>query len=280
MKYVGPHVSTEGGVENAPLNARKIGARAFGLFTRNQRRWDSPPYSQKNIDTFKENMAQTGYDRRHVLPHNSYLINIGSPDEEMREKSFRALLDEAQRVEQLDLLYLNFHPGSHLKAISEEESLDLVADGINRLIESTGYMVPVIETTAGQGSNLGYRFEQIRYLIDRVKDQSRIGVCIDTCHIFSAGYDIRTPESFDAVMKEFDRVVGLPFLKALHVNDSLTDFHSKKDRHQSIGRGAIGMEAFRFMMNDSRFDDMPLILETIDEDLWPEEIRMLYEMVV
>jgi deoxyribonuclease-4 len=278
VKYIGAHVSAEGGVENAPLNAVRIGASAFALFTRNQRRWESPPYSESSVKKFKENLTASLIRPENVLAHDSYLINIGSPEDEGRAKSLAALLDECRRVEQLGLLYLNLHPGSHLKKITEEESLDYVAAGISYIQSSTEYMIPVLETTAGQGSNLGAKFEHLRYIIDRVKDSSRIGVCIDTCHIYSAGYDISTPERFDAVMKEFDAVIGLKYLKGMHLNDSLVDFNSKKDRHQSLGAGTLGLEPFRFIMKDPRFDCMPLILETIDESKWADEINTLYDM--
>lgn len=279
MKYVGAHISAEGGVENAPLNAKKIGAKAFALFTRNQKRWVSPPLTQKNIIGFKENLNSTGIHPDHVLPHDSYLINIGSPEEDGRRKSIDALLDESRRVEQLGLKYLNLHPGSHLKKISEDESMIHIADALNFIISSTEYMIPVLENTAGQGSNIGYKFEHLKYIIDMVKDKSRIGVCIDTCHVFSAGYDIRTIESFGRTMNEFDSIIGLKYLKAMHINDSLTEFSSKKDRHQCLGLGSLTLEPFTFIMNDKRFDDMPLILETIDDKKWPDEISMLYKMI-
>lgn len=278
-KYIGAHVSAEGGVENAPVNAKNIGASAFALFTRNQRRWQSPPFSARNISGFKENLAASGISPEHVLPHDSYLINIGSPDEEGRAKSLEALLDESRRVEQLGLIYLNLHPGSHLNRISEEESLDLVAAGLDYIHGSTEYMIPVIEITAGQGSNLGYKFEHLRYIIDRVKDKSRIGICLDTCHMFSAGYDIRTEDTYKKTMDEFESIIGFKYLKGVHLNDSLNDFHSKKDRHQSLGEGMLGIKPFEFLMNDKRFDSIPLILETIDDTKWAEEIRLLFSLI-
>ena len=279
MKYIGAHVSIQGGVENAPLNASAIGANAFGLFTRNQRRWESAPFTNENITGFKNNLEESGIKPEHVLPHNSYLINIASPDPDAREKSLKALLEEAKRVEQLGLLYLNLHPGSHLNKISEEEALDLAAAGIDYIHQETEYMVPVIETTSGQGSNLGYKFEHLSYITNRVKDKNRIGVCIDTCHIFSAGYDIRTEETYRETMNRFERVTGFKYLKGVHLNDSLNDFDSKKDRHQSIGKGNLGIKPFELMMNDKRFDDIPIILETIDDTIWPEEIKLLFSLI-
>lgn len=276
MKYVGAHVSAAGGVENAPLNAIKIGAKAFALFTKNQKRWVSKPFSEDNIAQFKKNMTTAGIKPEHVLPHDSYLINLGHPEKEKRDKSLTAFIDEITRVDQLGLKYLNFHPGSHLRQISEEESMDLIAESLNKAIAETEKVVLVIENTAGQGSNLGYKFEHLAYIIERIEDKSRIGICIDTCHVFAAGYDISTPESFDKVMDEFDRIVGIKYLKAMHINDSKVELGKRVDRHHSIGKGVLGIEPFKFIMNDKRFEEIPLILETIEPGLWEEEIKLLY----
>lgn len=279
MKYIGAHVSIQGGVENAPLNASDIGANAFGLFTRNQRRWEAPSFTNENITGFKHNLEKSGIKPEHVLPHNSYLINIANPDPDAREKSLKALLDEAKRVEQLSLNYLNLHPGSHLNKISEEEALDLAAAAIDYIHSETEYMVPVLETTSGQGSNLGYKFEHLSYIINRIKDKNRIGICIDTCHIFSAGYDLRTDETYNYTMDNFKKTVGFQYLKGVHLNDSINEFDSGKDRHQSIGKGNLGIKPFELIMNDKRFDDIPLILETIDDTIWPEEIKLLFSLI-
>ena len=276
MKYVGAHVSAAGGVENAPLNAIKIGAKAFALFTKNQKRWVSKPFSEDNIAQFKKNMTTAGIKPEHVLPHDSYLINLGHPEKEKRDKSLTAFIDEITRVDQLGLKYLNFHPGSHLRQISEEESMDLIVESLNKAIAETEKVVLVIENTAGQGSNLGYKFEHLAYIIERIEDKSRIGICIDTCHVFAAGYDISTPESFDKVMDEFDRIVGIKYLKAMHINDSKVELGKRVDRHHSIGKGVLGIEPFKFIMNDKRFEEIPLILETIEPGLWEEEIKLLY----
>ncbi len=279
MKYFGAHVSASGGVYNAPINAKKIGAKAFALFVKNQRQWKAKPYDEKTIEKFKQNLAEVGISPKHVLPHDSYLINLGHPEVEQREKSLNAFIDEVQRCEQLGLKMLNFHPGSHLRKISEEECLDLIAENMNKTLEVTKDVTLVIENTAGQGSNLGYKFEHLAYLIDKSIDKSRVGVCIDTCHMFVAGYDIRDKEAYDKTWSEFDRVVGFEYLRGMHINDSLTPFASKKDRHQSLGKGQIGLEFFKILANDPRMDDIPLILETIDESIWKEEIELLYSFI-
>ncbi|HEB94854.1 MAG TPA: deoxyribonuclease IV [Sedimenticola thiotaurini] len=278
MKRVGAHVSASGGVENAPLNARAIGARAFALFTKNQRQWKAKPLTVESIEAFRANLAEAGIAPRHVLPHDSYLINLGHPEPEALQKSRDAFLDEMQRCEQLGLPLLNFHPGSHLRKISEQESLAIVAESINLALSRTSGVTAVIENTAGQGTNLGYRFEHLAEIIDRVEDKGRVGVCLDTCHTFTAGYDLRTAAACDDTFAEFDRVVGFDYLRGMHLNDSKPDLGARVDRHESLGRGKLGWEPFRYIMNDPRFDEIPLILETVDPDLWPEEIRHLYAL--
>jgi len=278
MKYVGAHVSASGGVENAPLNAAKIGAKAFALFTKNQRQWVAKPLTDESIAAFKANLRQVGIAPEQVLPHDSYLINLGHPEQEPLQKSRNAFLDEMQRCEQLGLPLLNFHPGAHLNKCTEEQSLAIVADSINWTLEQTTGVTAVIENTAGQGTNLGYSFEHLAAIIDRVEDKSRVGVCLDTCHTFTAGYDLRTVEASEATFAEFDTIVGFRYLRGMHLNDSKPDLGSRVDRHDSLGKGKLGLEAFRYIMNDSRFDDIPMVLETIDETLWPEEIAMLYAM--
>ncbi|MBR4294010.1 MAG: deoxyribonuclease IV [Bacteroidaceae bacterium] len=273
MKYIGAHVSASGGVENAPKNALAIGANAFALFTKNQRQWVSAPLSEKSISLFKQRCSEGGFDPRYILPHDSYLINLGNPDEEALQKSRAAFLDEMQRCEQLGLCMLNFHPGSHLKKISVEECLDKIAESINLALAQTGGVTAVIENTAGQGSNVGNRFEEIRYIIDKVDDKSRVGVCIDTCHTYSAGYDI--VGAYDEVFEEFDRVIGFDYLRGIHLNDSKKALASRVDRHDSVGDGTLGIEFFKRFMNDARFDNIPIILETPDEERWLDEIALL-----
>ena len=277
-KYIGAHVSASGGVSNAILNAEAIGAKAFALFTRNQRSWVSKPLSSDEIAGFRALLADRGFSPKYVLPHDSYLINLGSPDEETLQKSRAAFLDEMQRAQQLGLTMLNFHPGSHLNRISEEECLDQIAREINLALSKTQGVTAVIENTAGQGSNMGWCFEHIARIISGVDDKSRVGVCIDTCHTIAAGYDISTPMGYDFTMEEFERTIGFGYLRALHLNDSKKGAGSHVDRHESIGKGMVGTEFFVRMMNDPRFDDMPIILETPDPILWPDEIRWLYSL--
>ena len=275
MKYFGAHVSASGGADNAPANAHAIGATAFALFTKNQRQWVAKPLTAGEIDAFRKACDTYGYRPEQILPHDSYLINLGHPEKEALEKSRAAFLDEMQRCELLGLDRLNFHPGSHLQKITEEESLDRIAESINIALDKTRGVAAVIENTAGQGSNLGFRFEHLRYLIDRVEDKSRVGVCIDTCHAFAAGYDLRTAEACDATFTELDRVVGFNYLKGMHLNDAMKILGSRVDRHMPLGEGMIGMECFRYIARDERFDGIPLILETPDETRWSEEIARL-----
>jgi len=280
MKYIGAHVSAAGGVENAPLNAKTIGATAFALFTKNQRQWKAKPLTDESIIRFKENCSAAGYTADQILPHDSYLINLGHPEQAGLKKSRMAFFDEMSRCQQLGLKYLNFHPGSHLQKISEEACLARIAESINLALAQTHGVTAVIENTAGQGTNLGYRFEQLAAVIEGVEDQSRVGVCLDTCHSFSAGYDLVTPEGYEKTLARFDAVVGFSYLKGLHLNDGKRAIGSRVDRHESLGKGTLGLEVFRMIMNDPRFDGIPMILETPDDSLWAEEIRMLKERVI
>ena len=277
-KKIGAHVSATGGVENAPENAHAIGATAFALFTRNQRQWRSAPLSAKSIELFKERCAKYGYEAGDILPHDSYLINLGHPEAEGLEKSRAAFLDEMQRCEQLGLDRLNFHPGSHLKALTEEACLTRIAESINWTLEQTTGVTAVIENTAGQGTNLGYTFEQLAYIINKVEDKTRVGVCLDTAHTLAAGYEIRTEEGFRDTFAKFDAVVGFQYLRGMHLNDSKKELATRVDRHDSVGKGVMGMKMFELLMNDARFDGIPLILETPDESLWAEEIKLLYSL--
>ena len=278
MKYIGAHVSTSGGVANAPLRAKEIGAKAFALFTKNQRQWRAKDLSEKEITTFKKNLDDCGFKPEHVLPHDSYLINLAHPETDKRQKSLAAFIDELERCEQLGLTKLNFHPGSTLRQISDEEGLNLIAQAINTALAKTTTVTAVIENTAGQGSNLGHRFEHLKAIIDQIEDKSRIGICLDTCHTFAAGYDLRTPETYAQTMQEFDNIVGFSYLKGMHLNDAKSTLASRVDRHHSIGQGNLGLEPFRLLMQDPRLDNIPLILETIDDNLWAEEITLLYNL--
>jgi deoxyribonuclease-4 len=278
MKRVGAIVSIISGVENTPLNAALLGAKAFALFTRNQRRWKSKPYTSYNIEKFRQNCEDVGYLPEHILPHGGLLQNLGHPEKEWLQKSRDAFLDEMQRCEQLGLKMLNFHPGYHLNKIPEDACLKRIAESINIALDKTKDVSAVIENTAGQGSNMGFRFEQLASIIDNVADKKRVGVCFDTCHAFTAGYDIRTKKTFKATMDEFEKVVGFKYLSGMHLNDSKPDLGARLDRHQSIGKGKLGVEPFRFIMNDKRFEEIPMVLETIDETIWAEEIMLLYSL--
>ena len=279
MKYIGAHVSAGGGVENAPLNAKEIGAKAFALFTKNQKQWNASPLTTKSIDAFKRNCADFGFLPEMILPHDSYLINLGHPEEDGLTKSRDAFNDEMTRCEQLGLKMLNFHPGSHLNKISPTECLSRIAVSINIALEKTHGITAVIENTAGQGTNMGYAFEQIAEIISLVEDKSRVGVCIDTCHTFAAGYDLRTKDVFDQTFVRFDEIIGWNYLKAIHLNDSKKELATRVDRHNSIGQGFLGMEIFEVLMNDPHFDQMPIILETPDDSLWAQEISLLYSLI-
>ncbi len=293
-KFVGAHVSVSGGVDNAPLNAMAIGAKAFALFTKNQRQWVAKPLESKTIDAFHKNLETSGILPKHILPHDSYLINLGHPEVEKLEKSREAFIDELERCRVLGLDRLNFHPGSHLVKIAKKDPdyidklmkaeldcLDVIAESMNRAIDATkdSNVKLVIENTAGQGSNLGYKFEHLAHIIDKIEDKSRVGVCIDTCHMFTAGYDIRTRETYDKTWNSFDSIVGNQYLMGMHINDSKPKLGSRVDRHHSLGQGEIGWDAFKFIMNDARMDDIPLVLETIDESIWAEEIKELYALI-
>lgn len=278
MKYVGAHVSMSDGIGNTPVKAHEIGAKAFALFTRQPQRWKSSPLKATDIEAFKANCQQYGYSADYILPHDSFLINLGAPDAEKLAKSREAFLDELKRCEQLGLIMVNFHPGSHLNEMGTDECLDLIAESINWALAQTSGVKAVIENTAGQGSNLGFEFEQIAHIIDKVNDKSRVGVCIDTCHALAAGYDLTTEEGYEQTWKDFDRIIGLKYLCGMHINDSKKGVGSRIDRHESLGKGALGEAFFKRMMNDPRLDNIPLILETPDDTIWAEEIKWLYSL--
>lgn len=279
MKYFGAHVSASGGLDNAPKNASTIKAKAFAFFTKNQRQWVGSPLTEIEIDRFKSAMQEFGFLPKHILPHDSYLINLGSPSDEGLLKSRGAFVEEMRRCGALGLDRLNFHPGSHLGEISEAECVKLISESINIALAESDGVIAVIENTAGQGTNIGYRFEHLRDIIDGVNDKSRVGVCIDTCHAYSSGYDLSTKEACDATFKEFDSVVGFGYLKGMHLNDDLKAKGSRVDRHASLGEGTLGLPVFEYVAKDVRFDDIPLILETPNTDLWAKEIEMLYGFI-
>ncbi len=279
MKYVGAHVSVEGGVNNAPVNAHSIGAKSFALFTRNPSRWKSAPLKPQVVDRFKQNCEELGFTPNLILPHDSYLINLGHPDDEKLQISREAFLDEFRRCETLGLKLLNFHPGSHLNGLELDACLDRIAESINLTLEQTSGVTAVIENTAGQGTNVGAKFEHLAHIIEKVEDKTRIGVCIDTCHAFAAGYDFLSQDTYERVWNEFDRIVGFSYLRAMHLNDTKKGLGSHVDRHESIEKGLIGADFFKMLMKDDRFNGIPLILETPNMDLWPEEIKWLNEQM-
>ena len=278
-KFIGAHVSTAGGIEQAPLRAQELGADAFALFTKNQRQWLARPLEPDTCEAFQANCAAAGIAPEYILPHDSYLINLGHPDPDKLATSRASFQHEMERCEQLGLRLLNFHPGSHLKQISTDDCLRLVSESINLALDHTSSVVAVIETTAGQGSNVGFVFEHVAAIVDGVEDKSRIGVCIDTCHIFAAGYDIRDADDYMTTMAAFDDIVGFSYLKGVHLNDAKKPLGSRVDRHETIGDGEIGLDAFKFMMQDPRFDGVPMVLETPDSDRWAGEIALLRSLV-
>lgn len=278
MKYIGAHVSISGGVETAPGRGTEIDAKALGIFTKNQRQWKAPPITEEAAAAFKTNLSAAAIEPNHVVVHDTYLINLGNPDKEKRAQSLNALIDEAKRVETLGLTLLNFHPGSGLKQIDESETVSFIAAGMRAALAETETAVLLIEGTAGQGAHVGYTFEHLAELIEHSGGGERIGVCLDTCHLFGAGYDLRSAEAYEKTMENFNKVVGLPRLKAMHLNDSKIELGSRKDRHEKIGEGLLGLEAFRNLMRDDRLDKLPFILETPDPEAWKKEIELLYSM--
>ena len=279
MKYIGAHVSISGGVDKAPGRAKEIGAKALGIFTKNQRQWKAPPLTDETASAFSETLKAAGIEPEHVVVHDSYLINIGNPDDEKRNQAIAALLDECRRVEKLGLTLLNFHPGSGLGKIDEDETVTLIAEGMKRVLAETEKAVLVIEGTAGQGAHVGYTFEQLAQLLERSGGGDRAGICLDTCHLFGAGYDLRSSEAYEKTIEEFHAIVGLQHLKAMHLNDSKIELGSRKDRHEKIGEGLLGLDTFGHIMADKRLDERPFILETPDPDSWKSEIETLYGMM-
>jgi deoxyribonuclease-4 len=279
MKRVGAHVSVKGGVENAPLNAARIGAKAFALFTRNQRQWNTRALDTESLDRFKENCKREGFSASHILPHDIYLINLGSPEPAVLKRSRCGFIEELSRCRLLGLRFLNFHPGSHKGKTSDEACLSQIAGFLNKALSQVPDVIVVVENTCGAGGSVGHCFEHLAYLIERVNPKERVGVCLDTCHLFAAGYDLRSPKSYRDTMEEFDRMVGFEYLKGMHLNDSLGGMGSKLDRHRSLGEGQLTLEPFRLIMNDPRLEEIPLILETPHPERWVQEIEMLYGFV-
>ncbi|KAJ7119140.1 xylose isomerase-like protein [Mycena epipterygia] len=275
---VGAHVSAAGGIENSIINAAAIGANSFALFVKSQRKWSSPALTEATISTFKAGLIEHGYDPRHILPHGSYLINLGNPDAGKRQKSYDCFLDDLKRCESLGLLLYNFHPGSSVGQATTDESISLIAESINEAHRATETVVTVLENMAGAGNIIGGDFNHLANIISQVNDKTRVGVCLDTCHMFAAGYDLRTKEGWEQIVTDFDQQVGLSYLRGMHLNDSKTEYNSKRDRHENIGIGHIGIEGFHHILNDVRFQNIPLILETPSfekPEVWATEIGAL-----
>ncbi|KDQ61279.1 hypothetical protein JAAARDRAFT_191370 [Jaapia argillacea MUCL 33604] len=275
---VGAHVSAAGGVENSITNAALIGANAFALFLKSQRKWTGPPLKSDSIAKFKSRLETFGYSPCHILPHGSYLVNLGNPDDEKREKSYQCFLDELVRAEQLGLTLYNFHPGSTVGLTTMENSISLIAQCLNRAHKETKSVVTVIENMAGSGNVIGSSFKDLGDIIKQVEDKARVGVCLDTCHMFAAGYDIRTKQGWISMITQFDEEVGLKYLRGMHLNDSKAQLASKKDRHENIGLGHLSLRAFHHILTDERVQNIPLILETPSQennDIWIKEVEIL-----
>ncbi|KAI5185099.1 deoxyribonuclease IV [Nematocida homosporus] len=275
-KYVGAHLSIQNGIDLVVNEVERIGGKAAAMFLKNQRTFKSTPYTPATIKAFRESSSDI---KEYYLPHASYLINLAQPDPEKGERAYQMFVDDMKRCEQLGIPNLNFHPGSNVGGLPVAEACQLISSRINRALQETTGVCAVIENMAGQGKVLGVTFQEIAMMIEGVTDKSRVGVCLDTCHLFGAGYDIRTSTSFAKIMKEFDTVVGLSYLKGVHLNDSKQPLGSRRDRHESLGKGLIGLEAFSFIMNSSMFSDIPLILETPDPSIYAKEIALLYDLI-
>ncbi|CDJ56158.1 endonuclease V, putative [Eimeria maxima] len=283
-KFVGAHISAAGGVHNALISCFNVKGQAFALFLKCQRKWVSPPLALTAITGFKERCDQLELDKAmQVLPHGSYLINVANPDKTKQENAYKAFLDDLQRCETLGIKLYNIHPGSTVGDCSKEEGIRNIAAAVNRAHKDTKFVVVVLENMAGQKNVIGSKFEDLRDIIDLVEDKDRVGVCLDTCHLFAAGYDIRTAEKFEKVMEDFDSIVGYKFLKGMHLNDSKSELSSGLDRHELLGKGHLGLEPFRYIMRHPwRFKDMPLVLETPDPtegSIWKKEIKQMYSFL-
>lgn len=274
MKYIGAHVSATPSIGAAPAEAHSLGADAFAFNLIDPLRWNTPRYSDEDIQSFRSACEAYGYSSVQILPHSAFVVNLASPDSRKLNMSRATFVDEIRRCGQLGIDRLNFHPGSHLRQIAEGDALRRVSDSINYALDKTQGVTAVIENTAGQGSALGYSFEHLAAIIDGVEDKSRVGVCIDTCHATAAGYELGG-ESYDATWAAFDSIVGFKYLRGMHLNDAMRPAGSRIDRHASIGKGTLGSDFFSRLMGDVRFDGIPLILETPDPSVWKIEIDWL-----
>ena len=281
MVYIGAHVSAAGKVSNSIKNAQDIGANAFALFVRQQRTWTAKPLKLEDIEEFKLLLNQSGIKPNKVVPHGSYLINLGNPNSEKREQSFQLFKDEAERCHKLGLLYYNIHPGSTVGECSIEESISFISEGINKLHDQVPGVCILLENAAGQGNSIGSKFEDLKMIIDKVSDKKRVGICIDTCHLFAAGYDIRSEKSYTKTMAELESKIGFEFLKAFHLNDIKGELGCGKDRHENIGKGGLGLKAFKNIVNDPKLEEIPLILETPESpDIYAKEIEILRGLII
>lgn len=275
MNYIGAHVSSAGGLEKAVFRAFQIKATTFSFFTKNQLQWVSLPLTKKNIDDFKTSCIKYNFLFEKILPHSSYLINLGHPVDALLEKSRIAFIDEINRCNLLGLRFLNFHPGSHLNKISEISCLSRISESINIALEKTENIIVVIENTAGQGTNVGYKFEHLHEIIKKVNDKSRIGICIDTCHLFASGYDLRTKVDCENTFNKLFNLIELKYLKGFHLNDSKKKINSRVDRHESLGLGKIGISVFKWIIKNKNFCSIPMVLETTNSKIWEKEINWL-----
>jgi len=272
MKYIGAHMSISGGLDQVVIQSQKLNATAFAFFLSNPLRWKLAKLHDSEIESFMFLCKKFNYTSDQILPHSGYLINLGHPVDLCLEKSRLTFINEIINCKKLGLSCLNFHPGSHLRRISEQSCLDRIACSINLALKSTTGVKLVIENTAGQGSNLGYCFEHLSDIICKVKDKTRIGVCLDTCHLHASGYDLETELGCKKTFEDFDNIVGLHYLSGIHMNDSKTVRNSRVDRHHNLGKGCIGKLAFRWIIQNINFKLFPIILETQDKNLWKKEI--------
>ena len=272
LLLLGAHTSTSGGVSKSIERAENLGFTAIQIFTKNNNRWFQKPFDQKEIDKFKTNLKNSSI--KFVVSHDSYLINLCAKDKSILKKSREAFLDELTRCEQLGIPYLNFHPGAHLGA-GKKDGIKLIVESLNIIHNKTKHfkVSSMLEATAGAGTAIGYRFEQLSEIIDLVDDKERMSICIDTAHIFAAGYDIKNPKNYKKVIKEFDDIIGLDRLKCFHINDSKKELGSRRDRHEHIGKGFIGKEGFSNIMNDRQLKKIPKILETPKGKEMMEDIK-------
>ncbi|KAK2196593.1 bifunctional Translation initiation factor IF6/AP endonuclease 2 [Babesia duncani] len=280
--YIGAHISAAGGPENAIKNAYNICGQAFALFLKNQRRWDFTPIPEGSVKAFKELLKHRNYDPKFILPHGSFLINMANPDAEKRRKAYANFLDDLQRCETLGIPLYNFHPGSTVGQCDKATSIKHLAECINKAIKETSVVRIILENAAGQKNVIGSKFEDLRDIIELIEDKSRVGVCLDTCHLFAAGYDIRTSEQFENVMQDFKKIIGMHYLAGVHLNDCKSVLGSGLDRHENLGKGHLTRETFDFIMNSGYFVDMPIILETPDihgnETVYRQEVEYMYSL--